>query len=997
MDPRWNGRDERQRRFSTRTPAIAALLLGVLLAGARPALAAPGVEFHVPAGDASRTLNEFSRQAGLQLLFDYTVVRGRPTQAVEGWYEPRDALRRLLGDTGLTFTLVNEHTLAVTPVRSASSQPRARTRPKKSNSQTVTPTALLAGAGGLEMVRVTGTNLRGEAPVGVNVRAFDRQTIDESGAPTISDFLSTLPQVFGGGPTQDTHLGTEAQTNSGLGTGVNLRGLGAGATLVLMNGRRIAPSGTQGIFVDIDNIPLSALERVDMLADSASALYGADAVGGVINLIMRDNFTGAETVASSGIGTRGTLRSYLVSQTLGHKWDDGTAMLSVEFYRRDALPASERAYTMSNLTSLGGSDFDVDFANPGNILVGQTSYAIPRGQDGTHLTPGSLVAGSENLQNKYLDTDIVPSQKRWSLYTSARENLNEHLSVFANVLLSDREATERTGGQPGALPVPFGNPFYVNPTGGTRPVLVYYNFGRDLGTDINDAVVKTTNITVGADLDAGDWRLGLYGGFAREKQDQTQTGVLNPTALLAALADPDPATAFNPFGDGSHTNPATLASLVEPYRYRLDSQLETADLTVDGPIARLPGGAVKLAVGVDRRVQLYSSDTPPSLPFPQFSIHLNRQTTSAFTEIIVPVFGKDNALPGLRELELSAAARYEDYSTFGHATTPKLGLRWEPFASVVLRSTWSRALQAPPLTELDESHNVVVPEILADPRSATGKTVALVWSGNNAALREERANSWTVGLDFKPQALPSLSMGLTLFDIAFKDRIENTLFSTDVLTNPRYSGLVTFNPDPSLVDYVCSQALFPLGTKSACAALGAGAIVDVRAHNAETLDTRGIDFNLEYEHTVRYGTLTLAADGTYLTKFDLAEGNGSPETNLLNTQNNPINLRVRTSLSWSGRRLGATLAANYSNSYRDTSSVPNLPVAAWTTIDAQIRYQLGNGAGGPWDHTRLELSAANLFDRDPPFLNNTLAGLGYDQENADPYGRILSLWIRTDW
>ena len=143
--------------------------------------------------------------------------------------------------------------------------------------------------------------------------------------------------------------------------------------------------------------------------------------------------------------------------------------------------------------------------------------------------------------------------------------------------------------------------------------------------------------------------------------------------------------------------------------------------------------------------------------------------------------------------------------------------------------------------------------------------------------------------------------------------------------------------------------------------------------------------------------MTLTADGTYLTKFDLAEGNGSPETALLNTQNNPINLRLRTSLSWSGRRLGATLTLNYSNSYRDTASVPNLPVAAWTTIDAQLRYELGNDAGGWLDRTRLELSAVNLFDRDPPFLNNALAGLGYDQENADPYGRIVSLRIRKDW
>src|SRR6185312_10023031 len=166
MDPRWNGRDEHQRLLETRFRAIAALLLTAWLAGPQPASADPAVEFHVASGDASRTLNEFVRQAGLQLLFDYTVVQGRLTQAVEGRFEPRDALRRMLENTGLTFRLVNEHTLAVTPLASSQS---ARNRPKKSNNPMATPAALLAG---LETVRVTGTNLRGEAPVGVNVHAF---------------------------------------------------------------------------------------------------------------------------------------------------------------------------------------------------------------------------------------------------------------------------------------------------------------------------------------------------------------------------------------------------------------------------------------------------------------------------------------------------------------------------------------------------------------------------------------------------------------------------------------------------------------------------------------------------------------------------------------------------------------------------------------------------------------------------------------------------------
>ncbi len=994
MDARWNGRQQLTRYVSTPLAQFAALLLLALLADVRAVRAADRVEFHVPAGDAAKTLNEFGRQAGLQLLYDFETVRGRLTQAVDGWFEPGEALRRMLGDTGLTFTLVNDRTLAVTlPVASV------RSRRRKPNKQTVTPAVALAGApAALETVSVTGTNLRGAAPIGVNIQTFDRRSIDESAAPTLADFLSTLPQVFGGGPTQDTHLGAEAQTNSGLGTGVNLRGLGAGATLVLLNGRRIAPSGTAGMFVDIDNIPLSAIEQIDVLPDSASALYGADAVGGVVNLIMRDNFTGAETLASSGGAAAGTLRNYLLAQTLGHRWDEASAMISIEFYRREALAARDRAYTTSNLTAFGGSDFDVSFANPGNLVVGQTSYAIPKGQDGTHLAPGSLVPDTVNLQDRYLDTDIVPAQKRWSVYASAQGSPTERLSLFANVLLSDRDGTERTGGQAAGLIVPSSNPFYVNPAGGTQPVLVDYNFGDDLGASFSDVVVKTANLTAGAAVDLGDWRLGFYGGYAREKEDQTQTGVVvNYAALQAALADPDPATAFNPFGDGSHTNPATLASLVGPYRYRMDSQLRTQDLTADGPVARLPGGAVKLALGVDRRVQLFSSDTPASLLFPEYLVHLSRQTLSAFMELVVPVFGKDNALPGLQNLDLSAAGRYEDYSTFGHATTPKLGLRWEPFTGVTLRSTWSRALEAPPLTELDESHNVVVPVVLPDPRSPSGQTLALVWSGNNAGLREERANSWTVGLDLKPRSLPGLSLGVTLFDITFRDRIENTNFSADILTNPRYAGLVTFNPDPSLLDYVCGRAVFALGTKSDCTALAAGAVVDVRAHNVETLDTRGIDFTLKYEHPLGYGSLAVAADGTYLTRFDMAEGNGSPEVSLLNTQNNPINLRLRASLSWSGRRLGATLALNYSNSYRDTASVPNVPVAAWTTIDAQLRYELGSGGNGWLDHTQIQLSATNLFNRDPPFLNNALAALGYDQENADPYGRILSLWIRRNW
>src|SRR5581483_4624197 len=179
----------------------------------------------------------------------------------------------------------------------------------------------------VEVVRVTGTYVRDEAPVGEEIISATRADIEATGRATAADFLRTLPQTFGGGPNQDTHIGQEALTNSGLGVGVNLRGLGARATLILIDGRRVAPSGTEGQFVDVENIPLSAIQRIDILPDSASAAYGADATGGVVNFVLRKQFDGAETIARGGSGTRGDLQEYLFSQTFGKTWAGGHGLV----------------------------------------------------------------------------------------------------------------------------------------------------------------------------------------------------------------------------------------------------------------------------------------------------------------------------------------------------------------------------------------------------------------------------------------------------------------------------------------------------------------------------------------------------------------------------------------------------------------------------------------------------------------------------------------------
>lgn len=985
------------------------IVMGLLVHATASAASRPQT-FHIEAGEAILTLTEFSRQSSLQLLYDYGTVQGRTTRAVQGELDPATALRRMLADTDLVFDFVNDRTLAITQlnrdpgagsaVADAAAHP---VRPHPAETQSVKH----EGSGSndltgdpktpeMEEVRVTGTHVRGEEPVGERVLSYDREEISQSGAATVQDFLRTLPQTFGGGPTQDTMLGPEAQSNSGIGVGINLRGLGARSTLVLINGKRLAPSGSDAAFADIGTIPLSAVERMDVLPDSASALYGADAVGGVVNFVMRDNFVGSDTLVRGGSGTKNTLGEYQAAQTIGSRWDSGNAMVSVEFYRRDALPASARRYGTSNLTSLGGNNFDTLLSNPGNIIVGGKNYAIPYGQDGTALTASDLVAGTQNLTNKLAGYDLLPSQRRLSLYSSGRQELTDTVHLFANAMLSQREAKRRNPGVATTLTVTNSNPFYVNPTGGTGPISVDYNFTDDLGLLSADSQVTNTNVTLGLDLDVGRaWKLTLYGNYAQDKENQFTAGQLNTAAVQAALLDSNPATAFNPFGDGSHTNPATLASIATSSRFYTNSKLRSADLTADGPIATVPGGAIKLALGVDHRNQVFDSRTTES---PLLNASLSRNVTAAFAEMTVPVFGKENGAAGYRRLELSVAGRYENYNQFAHATTPKAGLIWSPLEAVAFRGTWGRSIRAPTLSDLNTRNNIVASYILPDSTSPTGLLPVLLETGNTPNLRIEQARSWTAGFDFEPRNLiAGLTFSATYFDINFTDRIQQPVVGAGVLNDPALANLVFRNPDPALRESACSQGQFVAAAGGSCLTYPALAIVDLRSQNLQSVRTQGIDFNTTYEHTWSAGTLRLGLDGTWLFHFTQQEGPDSPAAQLLNTQTNPIDLKMRANLNWQQRRWGATLGINFQNNYTDTASQPHHNIRSYTTFDTQLRYDLAPYSAGPLQNTRVELNAINLFNVSPPFLNNKLAGLGYDEENADPYGRMLSLQVRKIW
>jgi outer membrane receptor protein involved in Fe transport len=341
--------------------AISATIVVILLvfASLRPAEAqsqaqAQPKNFNVPAQSATTGIPEFARQAGIQILVSETLVHGKRTAAVTGSHSIEEALGVLLKGTGLIATSRDgvTYTVAVQPAPATSLSRIAvvgAEAASQASSQSVALDEDLTNKNDIDEITVTGTHIRGTTNSPSPVLVFTRDDIDAAGVNTIQDFLQSLPQNFGGA-SQNTigSIASNGQTNNGVnGSAPNLRGLGASATLVLINGHRVAPGNQDGSFVDISMIPLTAVERIEIVTDGASAIYGSDAVGGVVNIILRTKFDGAETRVQYGSVTDGSSHNVTVGQTVGTDWTGGSGVLSYQYFDQTALSAASRDYLHS--------------------------------------------------------------------------------------------------------------------------------------------------------------------------------------------------------------------------------------------------------------------------------------------------------------------------------------------------------------------------------------------------------------------------------------------------------------------------------------------------------------------------------------------------------------------------------------------------------------------------------------------------------------------------
>ena len=967
----------------------AALLAATVLVAPQAAIARDGrrIPLDLPAQPLVDALHSLALASGQTVLADADVIGSRPAPQVRGTLTVGEALTLLLAGTNLEGVAVGDG-YAIRPVHAG--------------------TVAAGVASSSPEILVTGTRIRGSAPTGAHVIALDRTTIEQSGLATTQALMATIPQNFGGGANEGTVGFTQrnnAGSNIGYGASVNLRGLGTTSTLTLVDGNRLALGGGGGTFVDLSLIPTSAIERIEVLADGASAIYGSDAVAGVVNVRLRRAFEGAETSLRTGMADGYT--EFQASQIFGRKWATGHIMAAYEYYERGRLGSEDRAYATEDLRRYGGPDYRQAYANPGTITAADGRvFGIPKGQDGHDLTAVDLVAGVANLGDGRTQTDLLPQNRRHAAVAALEQAITPAITLRVSGFYANRSSSQRYFALNSSVTVPVNNPFYVDPIGTGQPVTVTYDFREDLGAPVNKAHVTNWATTASLEAKLGAWVAEAYGSYSQERDRLFTANEVNSARLALALADSDPATAFNVFGDGSHTSAATIAQVRGSTLQHQRSRQVTAGFKFDGPLMSLPGGAMRLALGGEYRAEAFGS----SDVYDDFSLApiasgsdgypLSRHVFAGYAEILAPLVGPEQGITGVHCLDVSIAGRIERYSDFGTTTNPKVGVTWEPVEGLALRGVYGTSFHAPGFFDTRQGPGLsqVVPLPVADTASPTGSSNVVALFGNNPAIGPERARTLTAGFDLRPVSIPGLALSMTWFDVRYRDRIFNPAVDafTFLAQRERYASLITANPSPATLAALYADPNFanPFGIPASSVAY----VIDARNANLARTHLDGIDFDLGYRTQVAGGSFDLGASGTWLWHLSQQVTATSPGVETLGTIGNPVRYRLR------GRavlQLGSTSVAafvNHTAGYTNTAVTPSEKVARWTTLDVQIARTFG-AVDGPMKGTRLSLSVTNLFDRDPPYVNNRTpySASGFDPEQASAAGRFIALQLVKAW
>jgi iron complex outermembrane recepter protein len=881
----------------------------------------------------------------------------------------------------------------------------------------------------VERIEITGSNIKRPADEGaLPVQVITREEITRAGITSAEQLIATL-SASGNGATNlasqtGIQLSTEGRNNNGNST-ANLRGLGSSNTLVLLNGRRVALHGAKGFAVDLNSIPLGAVERVEVLKDGASSLYGTDAIAGVINFILRKDVQGVEATAFIDMTEAGGGEIFRV-QALGG-WgslakDKYNFMASVTYDEQKALFGRERAFSNGNQPARGlstdttGTPFATQTGNAGSAIG--ASFRVPN--DTTTYTRANLLS----FQGK---CDSVPgmAQYEWVLndFTAARYGCtfdtgstavlmqpNERVNVvgrgtfqiapnhtaFVEAMLTKSVAKKTFEAQqltttgtllPGRYPV--GGEFYQNLSAfipafdATKPIAYRWRC-YPCGNREIETTTDSFRVLAGLDGSIGRWdyKFGILTGQS-QADSVLGGGYYFTDGLIAALAS----GRLNPWSL-DRSQPADGLALLQSASARGEklfggkATLLQVDGTISGELFKWAPGSILGALGVDFRQESYvfadgSKTTRPifSAPFDADFNKVKRDIVAVTAEAIVPL---------AKGLEATLAVRHDNYSDFGGTTNPKVSLRYQPTNQLVLRGSYGTGFRAPSFFQVYGSNTgeAPIPGNIADPVLCPlnpGNPVFCAIrpnarQGANPDLNPETSKQWAIGAVFSP--IKNFTATMDLWEIKRKDLIYE-LTPQQVVAN--------FQTFPNNFIRAADGTL-----------TGPGAYIQAGYVNADGDITRGIDLNLQYAMPIGRGRLVTTLDGTYIDSHrerifvtdEYTEFAGQWSTgNIFPRWKHSLNFNYTQGV-W-----GATLTHRYTHSYFDELPYGPPPPGFVEKVKAYSTFDIGLSYTGIKNLT-LRGGIKNVADTDPPFTAHNYdfaPGAGWDPRVADPRGRAYTL------
>jgi iron complex outermembrane receptor protein len=824
--------------------------------------------YNIPEQDLASALNAFAAVSGREVVASSDVLAGKRSGAAVGPLSPEAAIERILAGTGLSYRLV-EGAFIIRPLTA----PNTGSAPPVDGAQIV----------------VTGSRIRG-APIASPVISIGQREIRNAGHATLAEVVRSIPQSFGGG--QNPGVGNNVPAGNGVNVGgatsINLRGIGSDATLTLLDGHRLSYTASRQA-IDVSSIPLGAIDRIEIVPDGASALYGSDAVAGVANIILKQDFDGIETSARLGTSTDGGEFEQRYGVVAGSRWSSGGVIATYEFGRTTQIQGKDRSYT----------------------------------RDRPELT-------------------LFPSLKNHSAVLSAHQRIGGTLSADVDVLYNRRFSASS---------------YAQNAAGDVTQGGVRYDFDSE-----SFVVAPTIHWMVGS-----DWHGFLTGSYGR---DHTRYDV---TLYSSGVATTVPSSCY--------CNDAI-----------------SVELGGDGPVAALPAGPIKLALGIGYRsndfVRFNGVGAATNVSHDQDSYY-------GYGELSVPLIGPDQEVSFARSLTATAAARYERYPGVGEIVTPKLGLIYAPIADLSLKASWGKSFRAPTLYQQYQLRNLVLatPDIFGGGGYPPDAPV-LFLQGGNPDLKPERATTWSATVDLHPRGLKGASLELSYFSVDYRDRIVTPItYPSQALSNPLYEDRLIRDPSASLLaEVIAGAGQFSNATMNPYDPASVAVLIDDSNINAGRQTIRGIDALFAYESRIGASDDQLSAtlNATYL-ESEQQLGPDQPVTQLAGTIFNPAHFRARGGLSWSNSAVTVSTHLNYIGGVDDVRRSPSIGGSSMATVDWALRYQTGE-SDGPFAGLDLVLSAQNIFDEHPPSIAVTsYIDAPYDSTNYSAVGRFVSLSVRKKW